>query len=317
MADVNTTSWTDFVETAFDTKVSWYMMAMPQFRQIVDKHPVAQAMPGDVVTLSIHKKLTPDATPLDETLDVTPVALPAPRRVSVTLNEYGRTVRSTNKLNKLAFTRTVLSDIGQHVADDQAEAMDLLYKNLLDAHTANRLWTKNDGTFGSTDPTTNYGVINAKAIAGASSLLKRRRAEARDGKNYVAHIHPDVAYDLRLETGNTAWVNPHQYVDTAEIYSGELGTFHKVRFIENDRCTKVAGSPNLYNTYVLGREALVEAAAEQPHTVVGPVVDSLKRFQTVGWYALLGGARFRENSIQIIKSTSALDGIGGAVDYSA
>lgn len=317
MADTNTSTWTDFVEGTFDTTVAWYMNAMPQFRALVDKRPASQAMPGDVVTLSIHKKLDPDITPLNEANDVTPRALPAPRRVPVTLAEYGNTVRSTNKLTKLAFTKSVARDIGQHVADDMSESLDLLYKNLLDGVT-NRLWTKADGTFASTDPTTGYGVISAKAVAGSTSILKRKRAQPRDGKFYVSHVHPDVAYDLRLETGTTAWVNPHQYVDTAGIYAGELGTFHQTRFIENDRCTKIAGATNLYNTYVLGREAIAEAVAENPHTVVGPVVDSLKRFQTVGWYGLLGATIYRANSVMVIRSSSALDGVGGSsVDFSA
>jgi hypothetical protein len=57
--------------------------------------------------------------------------------------------------------------------------------------------------------------------------------------------------------------------------------------------------------------------AEAPHTVVGPVTDKLKRFQPVGWYALLGAAIYRQNSLQLVRTSATLNGLGGAVDYSA
>lgn len=317
MADTNTTVWTDFVETAFDTATETYLKEQVQFRSMVDKRPVAQAMPGDVVTLSIQKQLAAASTPLDEGTDVTPVAMPAPRRVQVTLAEYGNVVQYTNKLTKLAFTKTVAKDIAMEIGENQNESLDAVYKAILDAGT-NKLWRNSaTGAFATADTTTDTDVMKASTIAAAVSLLKKRRAPKRDGKFYVAHIHPDVSFDLRTETGTNGWAGPHTYVDTAEIYAGEIGTFHGARFVENDRCTTVTSGDVQYNTYFFGRQAIAEAVAEAPHTVVGPVTDKLKRFQPVGWYALLGAALYRQNSLQIVRTSATLNGLGGAVDYSA
>lgn len=76
-------------------------------------------------------------------------------------------------------------------------------------------------------------------------------------------------------------------------------------------------TPDNYTTYFLGREAVVEAVAVEPHTVVGPVTDNLKRFQPVGWYGLLGQSLFRQNSLQLVKTASSIEAISTAFNPSA
>lgn len=49
------------------------------------------------------------------------------------------------------------------------------------------------------------------------------------GDSYVGIIHPDVAFDL---TNDSDWKYPHQYVDTENLYSGEIGKIAGVRFVE-------------------------------------------------------------------------------------
>jgi len=317
MADTNTTVWTDYVEGALDLVIGTYLKNQVMFRSMVDKRPSRQAHPGETVTMTIGKQLSAATAELDESLDVTPVAMPAPRKVVITLREYGNAVRYTNKLTKLAFSGTVAKDIGQEVAANLSESIDVLYRTTLDAGT-NKLWRHSGtGAFATADQTTNTDVMKATTIAAATSLLKKRRAEKRDGVYYVAHIHPDVCYDLRLETGTTAWVNPHNYVDTTPIYTGEVGALHGARFVENDRCSTVTSGITQYNTYFFGREALAEAVAEEPHSVVALQVDTLKRFQSVGWYGILGSAIYRQNALQIVRTGASLAGLGGAVDYAA
>lgn len=320
MPNTDTTQWTLFVETAFDTAAGMYLTDMPQFRSFADKRPVAQAMPGDVVTLSIHNRLGVATTPLTEGTDVTPVAMPAPRRVSVTLNEYGNVVQHTRKLDKLSFTQSVASDIGHQVGENMGLSLDDIYRVLLDGAT-NKGYVDNTGAFVTAAPATKAtsGNLNSKGVSTAVALLRGRRAPLRDGVFYTAVVHPDVAHDLRLETGDTAWQNPHKYVDTGEIYRGEIGAIHGARFVENPRCTvtTVTGTPNFnrYNTYFLGREAVVSAVAEEPHVVVGPITDKLKRDTPVGWYGLLGQSRYRENSLEVVGTLSSLESISSAASF--
>lgn len=61
-----------------------------------------------------------------------------------------------------------------------------------------------------------------------------------------------------------------------------------------------------YRTIVAGKQALAEAVAEEPHTVIGPVTDTLKRFRPIGWYGVLGFARYREEALFRIESGSSI-----------
>jgi N4-gp56 family major capsid protein len=316
MANTNTTSWTDFVEGALDLEAALYLTDKPSFRAFCDKRPARQAHPGDIITLSIHNQLAQTTATLDENTDVTPVAMPAPRRVQVELFERGNVVQHTEKLAKLAFTQTVASDLGFQIGENMHLSLDDVYRLLFDT-ADNVLWVNDTDTIpGDTDPGANRGTLTSKAVAAAVAVLRGRRAPER-GKGYAAVVHPDVSFDLRLEVGDTAWQNPHQYVDTAEIYAGEIGRLHGARFVENPRSTVTedATNGNVYNTYMFGREAAVEAVATEPHVRVGPVVDKLKRFFPVGWYGLLGQSLYRQNSLQLVKTVSDLETISSAADF--
>lgn len=318
MVDTFTTTtgnWAPLVQTAFDTAVNWYLNDQVFFRTLIDKHPVSQAMPGSAVTLTILGQLPVNSTPLTENVDVDAQAMPAPRQVTITLNEYGNAVTTTRKLEVTAFTGTVVSDVAQEVATNMVESLDPLYRTLLDGAT-NKLYIHTNGTIQTTDPTTNTGPITAKGATAAVSLLRARKAPTRDGMNYIAYIHPDVSFDLRTEAGS-AWTAAHTQVDTGEVYRGEIGTFQGARYIETPRCTKAAGTPITYSTYYLGREGLVEAVGVEPGARIGPVVDKLHRFRPVGWYGMLAHGRFRENCIQLLKTGSTISALAGAYDPKA
>ncbi len=55
------------------------------------------------------------------------------------------------------------------------------------------------------------------------------------------------------------------------------------------------------------QQALAEAVAEEPHVVAGPVTDKLMRFRPLGWYGMLGFARYREASLYRIESSSSIN----------
>ena len=74
------------------------------------------------------------------------------------------------------------------------------------------------------------------------ALVRQQRATLRsasvmpwDGTNYAAVIHPDVAYDLKGETGDGSWTAASQYSDVSRIWNDEIGQFANVRFIESPR----------------------------------------------------------------------------------
>lgn len=74
----------------------------------------------------------------------------------------------------------------------------------------------------------------------------------------------------------------------------------------------VGGTPALqkktkvFRTFMAGQQALAEAVAEEPHVVIGPVVDRLMRFRPIGWYGVLGFKIYRDKALYRIESTSSI-----------
>ncbi len=64
---------------------------------------------------------------------------------------------------------------------------------------------------------------------------------------------------------------------------------------------------NNYRAIIAGREALAEAQAQDISTVIGPEIDALRRFRTIGWYYFGGFNRLREAALYRIE-TSATNG---------
>ena len=82
-------------------------------------------------------------------------------------------------------------------------------------------------------------------------------------------------------------------VTSATITSGASVTFtHETR---------------VFNTYFAGQQALAEAVAEEPHVVIGPVVDKLMRHRPLGWYGVLGFSRYREEALYRIETSSSIN----------
>jgi N4-gp56 family major capsid protein len=139
---------------------------------------------------------------------------------------------------------------------------------------------------------------------------------------YIGYIHPDLVADLQGETISGSniqgWRAPHVYAQPGEIWTGELGAFEGVRWIETPRAPVFQGagasSTNVYGTMVLGRQALakaysyVDGNSAYPHIVPGPVTDHLRRFVPMGWYWLGAYGVFRQASIIRIESSSLLGG---------
>ena len=61
---------------------------------------------------------------------------------------------------------------------------------------------------------------------------------------------------------------------------------------------------NNYRAIVAGREALAEAQAADISTVIGPEIDALRRFRTIGWYYFGGFSRLRESALYRIESAA-------------
>jgi N4-gp56 family major capsid protein len=128
---------------------------------------------------------------------------------------------------------------------------------------------------------------------------------------YAAYMHPEVAHDLRAETGSNSFEDIRKYTDpnVGNILNATTGVYGGAYVVETPRAytaTDGASSAKVYRTIIAGQQALAEATAVEPGIVIGPVIDKLMRFRPVGWYSLQGWARYRESSLYRIESTSSI-----------
>lgn len=112
-----------------------------------------------------------------------------------------------------------------------------------------------DELVGGSDTAEDNCYLTVDDIKKAVRVLKVQNAEPING-SFVAIIHPDCTYDL---TNDPDWKYPHQYVDTENLYSGEIGKVAGVRFVETTEAKvfKGAGASgrDVYATLVLGDNA--------------------------------------------------------------
>jgi len=303
-------------QQAFDQIAYFALRSEMLFDAAADVQPVAQSMPGSSVTFTIFSELADATSTLSETVDLTPTTM-ADSQVSVTLAEYGNTVNTTAKLRGTSFL-DVDAVAANLIGYNAGSSIDTVVANVLKAAT-NVVY----GGGGSTTPTSNATVqaediIEANDIRIVTAQLRGAKAQSFNGM-YMAFIHPDVSYDLRRETGAASWRDPHNYNNIGPIYNGEIGAFEAVRFIETPRAPVdltggSASTVDLYSTIIMGRQSLAKAHSitdgngAYPKVVRGPVVDSLMRFNPVGWYWLGGYGIFRQAAIRVINSSSSLGG---------
>lgn len=237
--------------------------------------------------------LTEGVTPAGQSLTV--------NASTATVSQYGGYVTTSDVLDMTALD-PVVNEATKLIARQAGETLDTITRDIINAGT-NVMYAQGNAT---ARPTSRAGVTYTSAtnnnnltvddIKLAVRALKRQDAPKING-DYVAIIHPDVAYDLMKDP---EWLSPKQYVDTQDIYNGEIGKLYGVRFIENTRA-KVFKQPtgsgsdtkDVYSTLVIGDDAYgtTKVANGGLQHIVKPLgsggsSDPLNQRATVGWKAI-------------------------------
>jgi N4-gp56 family major capsid protein len=282
------------VQKAYDRLVEIELRSQPLLRSIVDKRPAQQAMPGATVALQIYNDLTRTTEELDEIIDPDAESVATPSIVNLVLKERGKVAMSTIRLGALSFA-PVDPALANLIAYNMADSIDkLVLDELLEGTNV-----RNAG--GGLDAS---GTIEAADVRYVVAKLRGNKASGRKGSMFWAGIHPDVSHDLRAENaGNADWRAPHTYVDSANLYTGEIGSFEGAFFVESPRLEPTEG---VYPTIFCGQQALAEAVAIEPHVVIGNVVDPLKRKMPIGWHGILGHKVYRNEALYRVESASSI-----------
>lgn len=206
--------------------------------------------------------------------------------ITVSLAQYGEYVSVSDQLELHAVDDVILGAT-EEVGAAMGKEADKLTRDRILAGCTVALFAPNGTDF----PTEISGVGKANlftpdVVARAVTMLKKANAPTIDGK-YVAVVHPSVAYDLRKDE---AWISYHQYDASTEIFTGEIGELHGVRFIENSEAPIMEGGASgakVYATLIFGRDSFgvvapegagMEMIIKSKEQVGGP----LNQFSTIG-----------------------------------
>ena len=227
---------------------------------------------------------------LVEDYDVLPTKLTS-WSTDIVMREYGKAVTTTALLRGTSMI-PVDPIAAERVARSAAGVVDrLAFAPLLAAGGV-----KNDGTAGGVPVDVTVANKPSDTLRAAVQKFKEANvAPFADGK-YVAVMTPACETALKKEADAAGW-RYWQINDggsTGNIAAGYVGDYEQFRI-------HVSNTPGLSakGAVFLAPEALAKAYshapgfASNPQIVVSPPVDRLRRFASVGWYHLVGYARFR------------------------
>lgn len=178
--------------------------------------------------------------------------------ITVTLAQYGDYV-TISDLSKLHGVHPIVLNAEELLSQSAAETYEELVRNTLIGGT-NIMFAdatnKTTGAYVSTPATeaalqtalATYNCnINGKVLAKAATTLKKTAKMLKySGAYYLAVVHPDVAEDLRMDP---AWIESHKYDASEEIFSGEIGRMHGIRFVESNYAPVIKSAGQTYATF--------------------------------------------------------------------
>ena len=272
-------------------------------------------------------KLTEGVIPTGQKFGVT--------TVTGSVDQYGTYTAITDRLELRAYDDVILGAT-EEMGASAAETQETLIRDALLTNT-NVLYCDNigaDGSFVST-PTScatmgagggssaadGWALLTPDMVAKAVTKMKKDRVPTINGK-YYAVIHPSVAYDLRK---SKEWIEAHKYAATSEIFNGEIGELHGVRFIENVFAPVLTGSSYqnksagaTYATYFFGKDAfgIIDPEGGALEMIVhdkGEIGGPLNQFSTIGYKFETNGATilYPERLLRVmsVSSFSASDSV--------
>ena len=178
--------------------------------------------------------------------------------ITVTIAQYGDYVAISDMMSNHAIDDAKLGAI-EELGAAAGLTNDLLTRNVLLGGTqilfADAL-NKSTGAYVSTPSTEaalqtalgSYDVnLTSNVLMKArTQIFKSAKSLKYSGNDYLAVVHPDTVEDLRRDKD---WIEAHKYAAPEEIFSGEVGRLHGIRFLESNLAPVIKTSGQTYATY--------------------------------------------------------------------
>lgn len=245
-------------------------------------------------------------------------------RLTGSVKQFG-TYTAVSDILKLSAYDDVIGGATEEMGASAAETQEVLIRDALLTNT-NVLYCDNiddDGVVKST-PTTaatmgasaadGFSLLTPAMVNKAVTIMKKNRVPRINGK-YVCVVHPSVAHDLRA---SKEWIEVHKYAATTEIFNGEIGELHGVRFVENvfapvlggDTYQNKAGGVT-YASYMFGKDSfgIIDPEGGALRMIIHNAREAggpLEQFSTIGYKFESNGATilYPERLLRIMSCSS-------------
>ena len=311
----------------YDTELLQNARAEMIYAQFAKRQPLPASHHGLVEwrkwnTFDRASKLTEGVIPTGQKFGVT--------TITGSVDQYGTYTTITDRLELRAYDDVILGAT-EEMGASAAETQEKLIRDCLLTGT-NVLYCDNvDPATGAV--ATGSGVVatpascaQMEATASAMSLLtpaminkavtilKKNRVPRIDGR-YYAVVHPSVAHDLRQCEG---WIEAHKYAAPEELYNGEIGQLHGVRFLEDAFAPVLGGEDyqnkaggKTYASYFFGKDSfgIIDPEGGALEMIVhdkGEIGGPLDQFSTIGYKFETNGATilYPERLLRVMSCSS-------------
>ena len=272
-----TTSMSPTMKTFYDTALLENSRETAVFSQFAKKQP----MKGNKVEWRKFDKFAKATTPIQE--GVIPSGSDfGMSKIEADLNQYGDYTTVSDRL-KMESYDDVIFGATEEMGAAMGETRDTLTRNAIS--NGNSVWYAGNKT--ARNQLTAADTLTATLVNKAATWLKRNGVPKING-SYVALIHPCVAEDLRESDG---WKKVHEYSAAKEIFNGEIGELHGIRFVETNNALVTkdgADGVSVFHTLFFGKDAFgeVDPEGEGQEMIIKSAKEiggPLEQFSTIGY----------------------------------
>ena len=208
------------------TFYSDYLIEMAEPELVHDQFGQKRPIPkngGKTIEFRKYAPLPKALTPLSEGITPTGQKLSV-SNLTATVQQYGGFIQLSDVLLLTAIDNNLV-EATKLLGSQAGRTSDTITRDILVAGTNVQYANNKTARSALATSTDKLTVADIRKAVRKLKLFNTPRI----GNYYVGIIHPDVVYDLMDDND---WKYPHQYVDTNNIYMGELGSIAGVRFVE-------------------------------------------------------------------------------------
>ena len=217
--------------------------------------------------------------------------------------------------NKAAYRKGSLYWVGIHpeVSHDlRAETGAAAWRDPHNYQSGEQIWAGEIGAYEGAYFVESPRLFSAKSGADQAALATTAVTVAGTSAGFTFGVASTAVIASRAEVGDkiagTGIASGAKITAIATSGSTTTFTVNEAHTAAVTATTVVTVTPvtRVFSTIVAGKQAMAQAVAEEPHVVIGNVTDKLMRFRPMGWYGVLGFARYREEALYRLETGSSI-----------